>query len=94
MVVLAELTTRLTSSLGANVRVFSVKLADPKAFLTIKEIYFNESNRGAVRQHVLQETGADFVWFMDEDPPTRVIEELQNAQVNGTEGPGDPTATP
>ena len=34
-------------------------------------------NRETTRQHVIKETGADYVWFQDEAPPQAIVDAIE-----------------
>jgi hypothetical protein len=59
-----------------DMKVMALKL-NAEDFLSIKSVYFRPENREATRQHVIKETGADYVWFQDEAPPQAIVEAIE-----------------
>ena len=59
-----------------DMKVMALKL-NAEDFLSIKSVYFKPENREATRQHVIKETGADYVWFQDEPPPQAIVDAIE-----------------
>ena len=50
-------------------------------FFTKKTINFSERRREIVRKGILKSTGADEVWFSDEEPPLSFVAAIQEQAV-------------
>jgi len=63
---------------------------DAEDFFVKKAINFTERRRETVRKGILKSTGADAVWFTDEEPPKAFIDAIQaQARADGWEVPED-----